>query len=439
MIAILLAGAALAADLAIPYEKYELDNGLDVILAPDTSTPIVHVNVWYHVGSKDETAGLTGFAHLFEHLMFQGSPNNEGEYFTPLQEVGGSVNGTTSFDRTNYFETVPSQYLPLALFVESDRMGWLLDVLDEDKLANQQDVVRNERRQRYENPPYGEARKTMYETLWPKGHPYHHMTIGSHEDLENAKLDDVKAFFRKWYVPNNASLVVAGDFDKDTAKRLIEREFGGIAKGPDPERLAYTDPGPLADTVTVRQYDDVPHQKVWLAWRAPAFYQPGDAELDLLSSVLSDGKDSRLHRVLVQDKQIAKDVAAYQASAYHGSTYVITGTAAKGHTTDELVAAIDEILATVWTTAKPTSEELTGARNNYERRFYGSIATISGKANLLNSYNFYKGEPDFLQADLQRYLDAGADEVVAVGQKTLSQPRVELHIWPEADKPEGAQ
>ncbi len=431
----LLTAAALAGDLTIPYERYELDNGLDVILAPDHSTPIVHTNIWYHVGSKDETKGLTGFAHLFEHLMFQGSPNNPGEYFTPLQEVGAKINGTTSFDRTNYFETVPAQHLPLALFLESDRMGWLLEVLDETMLKNQQEVVRNERRQRYENPPYGEARKTYYQALWPEGHPYQHLTIGSHEDLDNAKLDDVKAFFRKWYVPNNAVLVVAGDFDEATAKNLIEAQFGGIPRGEDPARVEVPDPGPLAENIELREYDDVPHQKVWMAWRAPAFYKPGDAELDLLSSVLTDGKDSRLQKVLVQEKQIAQDVSAWQASAYHGSTYVISATAAKGHTTDELVTAIDEILGGVWETAPPTEEELQGARSNYEKMFYGSIKTISGKANLLNSYTFYMNEPDSLQTDLDRYLKATSADVTTVGKQTLSQPRVVLHIWPEGDKP----
>ena len=175
----------------IPYEKYELPNGLDVILAPDRSTPIVHVNVWYWVGSKDEKPGLTGFAHLFEHIMFQGSPSAPGDYFQLLENVGGSANGTTSFDRTNYFETVPSEYLPLALFLESDRMGWLTDSLDQARLDNQREVVRNERRQRYENPPYGEAMQTLFAAVWPEGHPYHHMPIGSHEDLQNASLEAV--------------------------------------------------------------------------------------------------------------------------------------------------------------------------------------------------------------------------------------------------------
>jgi len=212
---------AAAGEFDLEFERFQLDNGLDVVLLPDHSTPIVHVEVWYHVGSKDEVAGRTGFAHLFEHLMFQGSANSPGEYFTPIQGVGGDLNGTTNADRTNYYETVPARYLPLALFMESDRMGHLLDVLDQGKLDNQRDVVKNERRQRYENPPYGRAFADLQGALYPEGHPYHFPTIGSHADLEAASLDDVKTFFHTWYVPNNATLVVAGDFN-DWGERLDE-------------------------------------------------------------------------------------------------------------------------------------------------------------------------------------------------------------------------
>ena len=216
------------------FVRWQLPNGLDVVLVPDRSAPIVHTQVWYHVGSKDEVAGRTGFAHLFEHLMFQGSKNAPGEYFTPIQEVGGDLNGTTNSERTNYYETVPAESLPLALFMESDRMAALLDVLDETKLANQREVVRNERRQRYENPPDGTAWADLYAALSPEGHPYHHPTIGSHADLQAATLDDVSAFFRTWYVPNNATLVVAGDFDVRTARRLVIENLGGSRGGADP-------------------------------------------------------------------------------------------------------------------------------------------------------------------------------------------------------------
>lgn len=426
--------AAEGPDLTIPFEKYELANGLDVILAPDHSTPIVHVNIWYHVGSKDEEQGLTGFAHLFEHLMFQGSGNSPGEYFTPLQEIGGRINGTTNFDRTNYFETVPSHYLPLALFMESDRMGWLLPVLDQAKLDNQREVVRNERRQRYENPPYGEARKDLYAALFPKGHPYQHSTIGSHEDLENADLSDVKQFFETWYLPNNASLVICGDFDNSEAKALVEKFFGNIPEG-EPPTHATADDVLLETTKEIRQYQDVPLQKMWMAWPSPRLFDDGDADLDILSSVLSSGKDSRLYKALVKEQRIAKDIFAYQASSMLGSAYIIQGTAAAGHTTDEMVEAIDAVLASVFGDAPPTQEEVDSAIANYEAGFYSTIQTISGKANRLNSYNMYFGDPDYMERDLSRYLATTIDSTVTSGQRILSAPRLTLHIWPESDQP----
>lgn len=418
----------------IPYEKYELSNGLDVILAPDHSTPIVHVNVWYHVGSADEEAGLTGFAHLFEHLMFQGSLSNPGEYFDQLEKIGANLNGTTSFDRTNFYETVPAEYLPLALFLESDRMGWLLDVLDQSKLDNQREVVKNERRQRYENPPYGEAFMTLLAAVFPEGHPYHHVPIGSHEDLERADLDVVKAFFRKWYGPDNASLVVTGDFEPKEAKKLIAQYYGGIPSGPKVERQET--PAVTIDTTRViTQYDDVPERKVWLAWLSPELRGPGDADLDLLSQVLSDGKDSRLYYKLVKELRIAKDVGAYQQSLARGSMYVIQATAAEGHTTQEVVAAIDAELAHVFGDQPPTGPEIEAAKAGYEGAFYDNLSTIAGKADTLNGYNIMTGDPGWMSQDIARYTAATPASVLSAGQTYLTKPRVELHIAPLADDP----
>jgi len=425
-------------DPEIPFEKYELDNGLDVILAQDTSTPIVYVSVWYHVGSKDETKGLTGFAHLFEHLMFQGSLSIEGEYFEPLQQVGASINGTTSFDRTNYFEGVPARYLPLALFMESDRMGSLLPALTQDKLDEQRDVVKNERRQRYENPPYGEAYKDMMEALYPPGHPYHHMPIGSHEDLTAASLDDVKSFFSTWYVPNNASLVIAGDFDPQVAKVLVKENFGGIPKGPEPERIQ-VQPASLSEDKVIRQYDDVPEQRVWLAWHSPAFFAEGDADLDILSSILSDGKESRLYKRLVKDKQIARTVNASQQSGLHGSRYVISASAAPGHTTDEVVAEIMTVLQEIRGESAPTPDEISSARAGFERTFYERLRTIQGKGETLQSYNMYQQDPGYMSKDLARYRAIDTDSVQTWAGKVFEAPHVELHIWPEADKPAGGE
>lgn len=436
--ALVLATPARAEDPTIEYEKYELDNGLDVILAPDDSTPIVYTSVWFHVGSKDETAGLTGFAHLFEHLMFQGSLSVGDEYFGPLQEVGASINGTTSFDRTNYFELLPSRYLPLALFMESDRMGSLLPVLDQAKLDNQRDVVRNERRQRYENPPYGEAYKDLMAALFPEGHPYHHMPIGSHADLEAASLDDVKAFFTRWYAPNNASIVIAGDFDRDTAKRLVLENFGGIPRGEDAERRTVEAPS-LAETVVLRQTEDVPEQRVWMAWHSPSFFAAGDADLDLLSSLLTDGKESRLYQRLVKEKQIAKSISASQSSRMQGSAYMISATASPGHTTDEIVAEVKAVLAEVTGDAPPTADEVAAGKANYERYFYDGLQTIQGKGEALQRYNMYQGDPGYMGQDLARYRAVTPDSVKSWATSVLSKPHVELHIWPEADAPEEAE
>ena len=425
---LLLLGSALATELTIPHERYTLDNGLTVILAEDHDVPVVQVNVWYHVGSKDEVAGRTGFAHLFEHLMFQGSENNPEDYFTRLQEVGGRVNGTTNLDRTNYFEGVPAEYLPLALWSEADRMGWL--IVDDERLANQQDVVRNERRQRYENRPYGTSWISLLENVFPEGHPYHHPTIGNHEDLEAATLEDVQGFFDTWYVPNNASLVICGDFDPEVAKELVELYFGDIPAGSVPAR-SQVEPATLEEEVVVRQVEEgVPHDKVWIAWPSPALYAPGDAELDLASAALSDGKEGRLTRALVMEEQIAKNVDAYQASFGLQSMYVIQATAAKGHTTDELVARIDEIVAE-FIAEGPTAEEVTLGQINYEVRFLHGLERVSGKANKLNSYHYFKGDPDWVQEDLDRYLEATPETVRTAAAETLGSPgRLVLHIGP---------
>lgn len=424
-------------DPNIPFTKYELDNGLDVILAPDGSTPVVYVSVWYHVGSKDETEGLTGFAHLFEHLMFQGSLSQPDEYFGPLQEVGASINGTTSFDRTNYFQSLPSRYLPLALFLESDRMGSLLPVLDQEKLDNQREVVRNERRQRYENPPYGEAFKDLFEARFREGHPYHHMPIGSHQDLEAATLDDVRAFFEAWYLPNNASLVIAGDFDEDQARQLVLENFGGIPKGEPPTRRAAVSPA-IDETKDLRQYQQVPEQRLWVAFDSPAFFEAGDAELDVLSSVLSDGRDSRLYKRLVRDKKIAKSISTSQFSGKLASTFLITATAAPGHTTDEVMAEAMQVIDEVLGDKPPTEDEVKAAIAGFERSFYDGLLTNSGKGETLQRYNMFHGDPDYMSKDLARYRAVTPTSAVETGKKVLQAHHVALHIWPVTDKPEEA-
>src|SRR5690606_884619 len=274
-------------------KEYRLDNGLRVILHEDKSTPVVAVNVWYHVGSKNEVPGRTGFAHLFEHMMFQGSKNYNDDYFMPLQEVGASINGSTNPDRTNYFEVVPSNFLELALFMEADRMGGLLEAMTQDKLDNQRDVVKNERRQRYDNQPYGTAFEKIFAQMFPPPHPYNWTTIGSLDDLTAASMDDVKAFFRQYYVPNNVSLVIAGDFDKAQAKKWVEKYFGPIKKGGD-----ITRPNPKAPKLNgeIRKTfeDSVQLPRVYMAWEGVPSFSADQPALDILSSILSDGRGSRL-------------------------------------------------------------------------------------------------------------------------------------------------
>ena len=432
-----LLGTADATELSIPHEMYTLENGLTVILSEDHDLPIVQVNVWYHVGSKDEPKGRSGFAHLFKHLMFQGSEHNPGEYFEKLQEVGARVNGTTNTDRTNYFEGIPAEHLPLALWLESDRMGWLKGVLDLSKLDNQREVVKNERRQRYENPPYGAAWGDIMDSLYPEGHPYHHLTIGSMEDLSAASLEDVTEWFDTWYGPNNASLAIVGDFDPAQAKELVEKYFGPIQSGPEPQ-VTTAEPNVLSEAKVLRQVEaGVPFEKVWLVWNSPALWEPGDAELDVLSSALSSGKDSRLHRRLVHELQIAKSVEAYQVSRHLAGAYMVEATAAAGHTTDELVQEIDAVLAS-FLEEGPTADEVADAKTAFEVGFYGRMRTVSQKANALNSYFFFTGEPDSFQADLNRFLAVEPAGVKDWASKVLIPERLELHIRPPTPEEEAA-
>jgi zinc protease len=438
MTLLLALGAALAAEVTkppeihVPYQQFTLSNGLKVVLAEDHSVPFVWVETWYWVGSRDEKPGRTGFAHLFEHLMFQGSEHANDDFFAPLQKVGAQINGTTNQDRTNYYVGLPSAELPRALFLDSDRMGWLLPALDDAKLQNQKDVVRNERRQRYDNQPYGNAWIDLLAAAYPEGHPYHYATIGKHEDIEAASLGDVKDFFSTWYLPNNATLVLCGDFEPKEARRLVERFYGPIPAGPEPTPQPPT-PAPLTAPKVVRTTDDVPFEKVWLAWPSPPVFAPGDAELDLLASVLGDGKDSPLYKVLVHDEQIAQDVVISQGSQDLASLFVISATVAPGHTGDELVAGIDRVLAAERERGV-TEAELAVARTQYEVGFYGSIATIQGKATRLNAYLRKLGTPDGFTQDLGRYYAATADSVNATFRAVVGPNRVELHVSPEAAK-----
>ena len=332
----------------LEFEKYTLANGLDVILRQDARLPVVAVDLWYHVGPSNEEKGRTGFAHLFEHMMFQCSKHVPcDQHFQLLEGAGASdINGTTDYDRTNYFETLPSNQLELALWLESDRMGYLLDKIDQVALANQQDVVRNERRQSVENQPYGLAEEAVVQSLYPAGHPYYGNVIGSHEDIQAAKLGDVQNFFKQYYAPNNASLAIVGDIDVAATKALVEKYFGTLKRGPTVPKITAETP-----KITAERRKVVPSRvelpRVYMAWITPSFYKEGDADADIAATLLGGGRSSRLYKKLVYEKQIAQDVSATQYSLVLGSTFQIQVTARPGHTVEEIEKALDEELNTL--------------------------------------------------------------------------------------------
>ena len=433
------AAVAAAADLPeIPFEKYVLDNGLEVILHEDHTIPSVSVNVWYHVGSQNEKPGRTGFAHLFEHMMFQGSQHHDDDYFAPLQRVGGQVNGSTNVDRTNYWENVPSEQLELALWLESDRMGFLVPAMTEERLANQKGVVQNEKREG-ENEPYAVADELMTKLLFPPDHPYSHTVIGSMDDLSAATKQDVADFFALYYTPNNASLCVAGDFDPAEAKALIAKYFGTIPPGRPVQRVRQWVPV-LEGERRATAEDDVELPRLIVAWHTPALYAPDDAELGLLASVLTGGKSSRLYQALVYEQQIAQDVSAWQSSREIGSVFQVEVTAKAGVELALLERAVDAELRRLFEKGI-AGDELARAQTGYEVRFIRrleSVGGFGGRADLLNGYNVRTGDPGFLARDLGRYRAATPAGVTAAARRHLDLGRrAVLHVVPHG-KPAAA-
>lgn len=406
----------------IVYEKYKLKNGLEVILSQDHRLPMVATNLWYHVGPANEKEGRTGFAHLFEHMMFQGSKHaGEKNHFKILEGAGASdINGTTDFDRTNYFETLPSNQLEMALWLESDRMGYLLDTLDQRKLTNQIDVVRNERRQSVENAPYGLVEEGMYHLLFPKGHPYYAEVIGSHSDIEAAKLGDVRDFFKYYYAPNNCSLAIVGDFDSVKAKALVEKYFGSIPSGPPVPPIDAKTPAITSErraTIT----DQVELPRVYMGWITSPIYKAGDAELDLFARILGTGKTSRLYKRLIYKDQIAQSVTAQQYSLILGSVFDIEVTAKPGVKPEQIEAVVNEELDKLRTEG-PTKEEVDAARNVIESNIIRRLETLGGfggVADRLNQYNHYLHDPGFLGKDLTRYDSATPDGIRKAAQAQL--------------------
>jgi zinc protease len=428
-------GAASSADIPrIQFEKYTLPNGLEVILSPKRGLPMVAVNLWYHVGPANEEKGRTGFAHLFEHMMFQSSKHVPPDSHIRLLEAAGAsdLNGTTDYDRTNYFETVPANQVELALWLESDRMGYLLEKVDQPALSNQQDVVRNERRQSVENEPYGLAEETLVQTLFPAGHPYYGNVIGSHEDIQAAKLDDVKRFFRQYYAPNNASLAIVGEFEPAQMKALVQKYFGSLKRGPAVPPIKAETPKITSErrkVVTAR----VELPRVYMAWLTSPVLKPGDADADIAATILGGGRASRLYKKLVYERQIAQDVTAQQYSLMLGSIFQIQATARPGHTVVELEKALEEELTTF--RSKPAdTREIERARNMIETNIIGGLERLGGFggiADRLNSYNHYLKNPDYLQQDVQRYRSVNATTLQTFARDQLApSARVVMHVVP---------
>jgi zinc protease len=415
----------------LPFTKHSLANGLDVLVHEDHHVPIVAVNVWYHVGSKNERPGRTGFAHLFEHLMFEGSEHHNSGYFPPLQQAGALLNGSTNADRTNYWEVVPTSAVDLALWMESDRMGHLLPALTRERFETQRDVVLNERRQNYENRPYGLAVMAVTDALFPPDHPYHWLTIGAADDIRAMQLEEVQAFFRTYYHPANASLALAGDIGTDAALRLAEKYFGDIPAGTRPQPVVAQ--ATLGREIRLLLEDRVELPRLYLGWHSPAMFADGDAEMDLLSDLLANGKTSRLYRTLVYERRIALDVSAFQNSRELGSFFMLVATAGPGQSLSDISGAIDAALAEILAKG-PTATEMERAEAQAEAHFMYRLQTVGGfggKSDQLNAYNVFRRDPGFFARDLARYRNATSESVRQAAERWLRfDARVALSVVP---------
>src|SRR6202171_6048005 len=432
---------AAAADPEIKFEKYTLGNGLTVILSEDHRLPQVAVDIWYHVGAANQTPGRSGFAHLFEHMMFSGSKHIQPSPFKVLEGVGArggsQINGTTNFDRTNYFEVVPSSELPTALWVESDRMGYLLDTLDEQKLKIQRDVVSNEKRQNTENRPYGMAQQRICDLLFPKPHPYYECVIGDIADIQAASLDDLRAFFRQFYGPNNASLAIVGDFDSKIAHGLVEKYFGSIPRGPEVKLPDIPQPD-IQGVVKKRQEDKLAElPRLILVWKGVRMFTDEEPAGDILTDVLATGRTSRLYKALVFDKQLASSVSASDVALGLGGWVQITVTLARGHTIAEVTPVVQQIIEEGHRTGA-TADEVERPRRNIiadRLRSLERIGGFGGRADVLNSYQIFLGDPGYLPRDLGRYPAVTPEAVKAFANKfLLDGKRIELDVEPIAKK-----
>ena len=420
-----------AQTLHVANETFTLPNGLQVIVHEDRSVPVVTVNTWYHVGSGDERLGRTGFAHLFEHIMFMGSAHVPTGRFDQLLEASGADNnGSTTEDRTNYYESGPSNSLALMLYLDSDRMGYLLPEMTGEKVDIQRGVVQNERRQRVDNQPYGLAEENILSRLYPAGHPYSWPVIGSMTDLQAASIDDVRNFFSAWYVPNNATLVIAGAVSPAEARQLATRWFADVPRGPEVSRNAMPPAFTLPRDVYATLEDRVQLPRVYNAWHTVRAFADDDAALDLLAELLARGRSSRLYKRLVYELQIATQVDAYHDSGRLDGSFRLSATARPGHDLNELSRVIDEEIRKI-ADQGPTEREIQRVQNQTEAQFLGRMETALGKADRLNYYNYIVGTPDYFQQDLDRYRRLSAADIQRAARTYLTQHRVVLSVVPQ--------
>ena len=418
----------------IQFEKYKLPNGLEVILHEDHSTPIIAVDTWYHVGSGDEQVGRTGFAHLFEHIMFMGSQHVPvGAFDQLLESAGANNNGSTTEDRTNYYEILPSNALQLALWLDADRMGFLLPTMDLAKVNLQRDVVKNERRQRVDNVPYGRADEIILAALYPKTHPYSWPVIGSMSDLSAASLTDVQNFFKTYYAPNNATLTIAGDFDPATVKKLVAQYFGNIRRGPEVKRRLIVPAVVIPrDTFLVLE-DKVQLPRLFYTWHSVRGFSKDDAALDILAQIIANDKNSRLYKKLVYDLQVAQNVSAFQDGSRLDGKFQIDVTPKPGQKVADIDRIVQAEIANVINTGV-APRELQRAQNLYKASFLNRLASVLGKAEVLNSYNYFVGNPDYVQQDAARYERVTVADVQRVAKTYLGRPKIVLTVVPEGKK-----
>ena len=418
----------------VEFKKLILSNGLEVIIHQDHSLPIVAVNVWYHVGSKNERVGRTGFAHLFEHMMFEGSKNHNSSHFEPLQKIGASLNGSTNSDATNYWEDVPSNGLDLALWLESDRMGFLLDTVDQKRLDIQRDVVKNERRQSYENVPYGKSHLEILPLLFPLPHPYNWPTIGYQEDLEAAYISDIHDFFKKFYSPSNASLAIVGDVDLKQTEELVNVYFGDLPSVNKPDLMKRFD-SPLNSNIQAEIFDKVQFPRVYITWPAAPIFTQEEASLEILSNILGSGRSSILHRDLVYDKKISSSISCWNYGQEIASEFGIQSTISSGSNIQENINEIQKKLEFI-ASGGLNEKDLIRVKNLMETEFFTDLQNFggfNGRADQLNYFNVMAGDPSCINSDFNRYINVTLEDVKKVAEDLLDSPRVELSVLNEKE------